>query len=141
MSFASLLQALQHPAIRAPIAVSFGAIAGALCRYYLTLWCSDRFGLDFPYGTFVINISGCVLMGVISTLALPPTQLAPETRLLLTTGFLGAYTTFSTYGLDSLNLWRMQHWKVALGYWLGSPALGFVGVQLGVMLGQWLRRG
>ena len=54
---------LQQVEIRIPIAISLGAIAGALSRYYLTLWLTNRLGFGFPYGTFLINISGCLIMG------------------------------------------------------------------------------
>ncbi len=130
---------LLDPAVRAPIAISLGAIAGALSRYYLTLWCTHQWGADFPYGTFVINLSGCFWMGFIATLALDVTLISPELRLLLTTGFLGAYTTFSTYGLDTVNLLRMQHWAISGGYWLGSAALGIGCVQLGALLARVIR--
>ena len=124
---------LQDPAVRVPIAISLGAIAGALCRYYLTIWSVQRFGISFPYGVFLINLSGCFLMGFLATLFVDqPTS--PEVRLMLTTGFLGAYTTFSTYGLDTLNLIRTQNFSAASFYWLGSAVLGVVLVQLGAML-------
>jgi fluoride exporter len=124
---------------RAPIAVSVGAIGGALSRYYLTLWCTTRWGIGFP-ATFTINLTGCFLMGWIATLALPPSNWSAELRLLLTTGFLGAYTTFSTYGLDSLNLLKQHNLTIAGLYWLGSSLLGLVAVQIGVWLGEWMRR-
>ena len=124
---------LQDPAIRVPIAISLGAIAGALCRYYLTIWSIQRFGISFPYGVFFINLSGCFLMGFLATVfAEQPTF--PEVRLMLTTGFLGAYTTFSTYGLDTLNLIKTQSFSAASFYWLGSAVLGVGFVQLGAML-------
>lgn len=124
---------LQDPAIRVPIAISLGAIAGALCRYYLTIWSVQRFGISFPYGVFFINLSGCFLMGFLATLWVDQPTL-PEVRLMLITGFLGAYTTFSTYGLDTLDLLRNQNFSAASLYWLGSAALGVFFVQLGAML-------
>ncbi|MBD1939217.1 fluoride efflux transporter CrcB [Microcoleus sp. FACHB-68] len=128
---------LQDPAIRNPIAISFGAIAGALSRYYLTLWFAQRFGTGFPYGTFFINLTGCFGMGLFMTLALERlTTIPPEVRLLVTTGFLGAYTTFSTYGLESVVLLRNQHFLTAGFYWIGSAFLGLICVQLGVFLGR-----
>jgi fluoride exporter len=130
---------LQDPAVRAPIAISLGAIAGALSRYYITLWCTQQWGTTFPYGTFVINLSGCFLMGFIATLALDVNLISPDLRLLLTTGFLGAYTTFSTYGLDTLNLLHRQHWAMAGGYGLGSVVLGVSSVQLGTLLARVMR--
>ncbi|BAZ29755.1 CrcB protein [Cylindrospermum sp. NIES-4074] len=126
---------LQQTEIRHAIAISFGAIAGALSRYYLTLWFTNRFGISFPYGTFFINLSGCLAMGFFATLAVDKVQLiSPEVRLMVATGFLGAYTTFSTYGLDSINLLRSTNLLTATGYWAGSAILGVIGVQLGVIL-------
>jgi fluoride exporter len=122
----------------APIAVSLGAIGGALSRYYLTLWFTEKWGLGFP-ATFTINLTGCFLMGWIAALALPPSPISAELKLLLTTGFLGAYTTFSTYGLESLNLLKQQNYSLALVYWLGSSVLGLLCVQLGVWLGEIMR--
>lgn len=121
--------------IRNPIAISLGAIAGALSRYYLTLWFSDRFGVSFPYGTFFINISGCFAMGFFATFALDKVGIiSPEVRLLVATGFLGAYTTFSTYGLDTIALLRNSTMLTATFYWAGSAILGIISVQLGVIL-------
>jgi CrcB protein len=121
--------------IRNPIAISLGAIAGALSRYYLTLWFSDRFGVSFPYGTFFINISGCFAMGFFATFALNHVAIiSPEVRLLVATGFLGAYTTFSTYGLDTVGLLRNSTMLTATFYWAGSAIVGIISVQLGVIL-------
>ncbi len=126
---------IQQTEIRNCIAISLGAIAGALSRYYLTLWFSDRFGVSFPYGTFFINISGCFAMGFFTTFALNNvTIISSEVRLLVATGFLGAYTTFSTYGLDTVGLLRNSTILTATFYWAGSAILGIICVQLGVIL-------
>lgn len=120
--------------IRNPIAISLGAMAGALSRYYLTLWFSDRFGVSFPYGTFFINITGCFAMGFFATFALNHLAIiSPEVRLLVATGFLGAYTTFSTYGLDTVGLLRNNIFTATF-YWAGSAILGIICLQLGVIL-------
>jgi fluoride exporter len=123
---------LQDPALRAPIAISLGAIAGALSRYYLTLWFTHQFG-GFPYGTFFINLTGCLAMGFFITLALEK-SLPPDLILLVATGFLGAYTTFSTYGLDTTKLLNSGNVSAATLYWSGSAILGVLFVQLGGML-------
>ncbi len=134
---------LQDPTLRYPIAISLGAIAGALSRYYLTLWFIQRFGTGFPYGTFFINLTGCFVMGFFITLTLERVaDLPPEVRLMVTTGFLGAYTTFSTYGLESLSLLRnaygssfgLRNFSAFGLYWAGSTILGIISVQLGVIL-------
>ena len=126
---------LQRAEIRVPIAISLGAIAGALSRYYLTLWLTNRLGFGFPYGTFFINISGCLAMGFFATLAMEKTALiSPEVKLIVATGFLGAYTTFSTFGLDTVGLLQSGHWLAATGYFLGSTILGIISVLLGMMI-------
>lgn len=127
-------------AIRNLLAVSLGAIAGALSRYCITLWFLQRFGVAFPYGTFVINITGCFIMGFFFTLAAERIlTITPEIKLLVATGFLGSYTTFSTYGLDTVTLIGTQRFTPALIYWLGSAVLGILSVQLGVFLARLLK--
>lgn len=126
--------------IRTPIAICFGACAGALSRYYLTLWFVQRFGTHFPYGTFFINLTGCFSMGFFTTLVLERmANISPEVRLLVSVGFLGAYTTFSTYGLDTFTLMRNRSWIAAVFYWAGSAVLGLVCLQLGVLLARLAR--
>lgn len=121
--------------LRNPIAISLGAVAGALSRYYITLWFASRLGTAFPYATFLINITGCLGMGFFMTLASERVPTIPvEVRLMVTTGFLGAYTTFSTYGLETNALWRDRSYTAATFYWAGSAILGVIAVQLGIML-------
>ncbi|HAZ45359.1 MAG TPA: fluoride efflux transporter CrcB [Cyanobacteria bacterium UBA11369] len=133
---------LQDPAIRHPIAISLGAIAGALSRYYITVWFVQRFGTGFAYGTFFINVTGCFGMGFFTTLALDRVgAISPEVRLLVATGFLGAYTTFSTYGIETLYLLRDRAFLLAGLYWGGSAILGVISVQLGVILARVIGKG
>ncbi|MBD2251621.1 fluoride efflux transporter CrcB [Nostoc parmelioides] len=128
---------LQQPTIRHPIAVSLGAIAGALSRYYLSLWFAQRFGISFPYGTLFINITGCLAMGFFYALALERVSLiSPEIRLLVAVGFLGAYTTFSTYALDTFTLLGTRNLAAAAFYWVGSAIFGVISIQIGIILGR-----
>jgi fluoride exporter len=120
-----------NPNIRAPIAIAFGAIPGALSRYYLTILFTKWLGSDFPYGTFVINITGSLIMGFFATLALERFVGATDLRLLIATGFLGSYTTFSTYALDTSILLRQGSYGYGLFYWAGSAMLGVVGLEIG----------
>lgn len=125
----------QRPAVRNPIAISLGAIAGALSRYYLSLWFTQHFGVNFPYGTLFVNITGCLGMGFFATLASERVRtIHPEIRLLVTAGFLGSYTTFSTYELDAMNLLYYRSLEAEVLYWTGSAVLGIISVQLGVFL-------
>ena len=127
-------------AIRNPVAVSLGAVFGALSRYYLSLWFVERFGVAFPYGTFFINMTGCFLMGLVFTLATETViTITPEVRLLIATGFLGSYTTFSTYGLDAVSLIKAVQIVPALIYGVGSALGGIASVKLGMELVRWLK--
>jgi CrcB protein len=118
--------------MREPIAICLGAIAGALSRYYLNLWFVNNFGNSFPYGTLFINLTGCLIMGFFTTLFLEQiVNIAAEIKLLVAVGFLGSYTTFSTYGLDVYLLVKKADYSHALLYWLGSSILGILSVYLG----------
>lgn len=131
----SLLAILQQPKIRGPIAIALGAIAGSLSRYYLGIWFLQKFGNAFPYGTLFINITGSLAMGFFVTLALEnSTIISPEVRLLIAVGFLGSYTTFSTYELETMTLLKQGNILPAAAYWLGSAIFGILGLQLGHIL-------
>lgn len=118
-----------------PIAVAFGAVIGALARYYITLFWRRNQGSSFPYGTLFVNLTGSLLIGMVATLG-SAYELSIFLQKLVLVGFLGAYTTFSSYILDSVSLFRSSKPSVALFYWLGSPVLGFLCVELGIWLGQ-----
>ncbi|HBE20791.1 MAG TPA: fluoride efflux transporter CrcB [Cyanobacteria bacterium UBA11149] len=131
---------ISDPNLRIPIAISLGAIAGALSRYYLTLWFAKTFGIDFPFGTLFINLTGCLGMGFFVTFALERVvAISPEIKFMVTTGFLGAYTTFSAYGLESVMLLRDGRFTAAGFYWAGSAILGLISVELGVVLARLLK--
>ena len=119
---------------RSPLAIIFGAIPGALCRYYGTVFLSGIFGNDLPYATFLINFSGCVGMGLVVALATQPALMSPDLRLMLAVGFLGSYTTFSTYALEVTALWRTGQTGESLLYGLGSLVLGVIGILLGSLI-------
>lgn len=132
------LMSREPVAISIPIAVSLGAIPGALCRYFLAILLAQWLGSRFPYGTFVINLSGALLMGFCVTLAADQV-ISPNLKPLIMTGFLGSYTTFSTYALDTSILWRSGRRGQALFYWAGSVVLGGVCLKVGMGLATLLR--
>ena len=139
-SIQALLAIAREPVLRTPIAISLGAIAGALSRYYISLWLSQQFGNNFPYGTLFVNLTGCLAMGFFVTLAFEKIAMVPpEIRLIVAVGFLGSYTTFSTFKLDTVQLFNDRGVIFAALYWLGSSGLGVINVYLGAMLAQWLK--
>ena len=121
---------------RYALAVAIGAIFGALSRFYVTELAKVVFGKDFGfYGTFLINVSGCVLIAYILTLATENLRIiSPELRLMTTTGFCGAYTTFSTYGLESKAFLDKGDITTLSIYFVGSAIVGMIGIQFGVLL-------
>jgi fluoride exporter len=125
---------------REPVAISLGAISGALIRYYFNLWFVKNFGNNIPYGTLFINLTGCLVMGYFSTLFLEKiVNISIKIKLLVAVGFLGSYTTFSTYGLDVYLLIQKRHFAVALFYWLGSAVLGVCSIYLGAIIARFMR--
>jgi fluoride exporter len=122
------------------VSIGLGGVLGANARYIVAVWAADRYGTGFPYGTFLINAMGSLAMGLVSTLL---GSAFPAARLFLTTGFLGAYTTFSTFTYESIALLRQGEIKMALVNVLGSAGSGIAGCALGVALGQqvagWIR--
>jgi fluoride exporter len=117
-----------------PLAIALGAIPGALCRYYLGLLCLAWFGPGFPVGTFLINLSGSFLMGFFVAFTLERAIVSADLRLFFAVGFLGSYTTFSTYALDTAGLLRTDQ-RLALLYGLGSLVLGVICLELGTQFG------
>ncbi|MCS6958689.1 MAG: fluoride efflux transporter CrcB [Pseudanabaenaceae cyanobacterium SKYGB_i_bin29] len=120
-----------------PLWVVIGAIPGALSRYYLTLFVAEKVNFDFPLGTLLINISGAFLMGFLAPLlpSLPTNQWLNEITI---AGFVGSYTTFSTYILDLFYLSQTGKWRKVFLYGLGTPLGGLLSVELGIALAQLL---
>jgi CrcB protein len=124
---------------RTVVAISLGAIAGALCRFYLGTWLTQLLGSDIPYGTMLINLTGCFVMGFFATFSLMRViTIHPDVRLMATTGFLGSYTTFSSYELDAAKL-VTRSLESDLMYWGGTILLGLVSLQLGIALAERFR--
>ncbi len=117
--------------------VAFGGAAGAVARYLVGGWCAGRWGADFPYGTLVINVSGSLVLGFVAVLTTERFS-APNIRLLVGVGFLGAYTTFSTYQYESLQMLMEGSTARALLNLFGSLALGVPAAWLGTVLARLL---
>ena len=127
------------PNLRLSIVISCGAIAGSLGRYYLNIAIGNWWGTSFPWGIFVINITGCWLIGLLYGLVnMRVIHISSELNTMLTTGFLGAYTTFSTYGLGVIKLLE-ESWILGMSYAVGSAFLGISSVRLGIIMAHWFR--
>ncbi len=111
--------------------VLIGGGSGALLRYVVGTAIMQRFGATFPYGTFFINITGSFLIGVLMTLLTERFQPHPNWRLLLVVGFLGGYTTFSSFEFETLQAMRQGSKWIALLNVVGSVVAGYLAVWLG----------
>jgi CrcB protein len=122
--------------VRAVVAIAIAGALGALARYGLEGFVSRRTRGAFPWGTFVVNISGAFVLGLVFTLATERWGLPPWVRSALTIGFLGAYTTFSTLMFETYRLAEDRALGLAAANILGSCAVGLVAVYLGVVVGR-----
>jgi CrcB protein len=117
--------------------VMCGGGLGAASRYTISLLAAKAWGVQFPWGTLVVNLIGCFLIGLLFALADRVRLLTPDTRLLLITGYLGALTTFSTFSLETVNAGRLgmplQPLLNILANNLGGLTLTFFGIWLGNM--------
>ena len=114
--------------------VGLGGFLGANARYALGFWVAARFGDGFPFATLLINLTGSLAVGVVLALLTERFVVDPAWRLFLVVGFLGGYTTFSSYTFEALALAEQGRWLAAVGYVLGSNGLGLAAVYLGVAL-------
>ena len=116
------------------LSVAFGGAIGASARFMVSRFCDLHLAtIKFPIGTFCVNITGCFLIGAIAGLS-TRFSLSDEIRLLLVTGILGGFTTFSAFGLETVTLLRAQHLVTSLMYAIGSVVVGCVAVILGLYL-------
>ena len=117
--------------------LSAGGALGVNARFWLGLWINRWASPHFPWATFAINVSGSFLIGFL-TIALSRWLPHPNLRLLVITGLLGGYTTFSTFASESVTLWERGETGLAATNLVGSVAAGFVAVLLGIGLAQGL---
>jgi len=114
--------------------IGIGGFVGAAARYGIATWIGQRWGRSFPLGTFVINVSGSFLIGLLMTLMAERFTENPQWRLLLVVGFLGAYTTFSTFEYETGALLKDGEWLYAGLNVVMSVIVGFVALKLGEVM-------
>lgn len=120
------------------LVVAVGGALGALSRYSLGVWITNKWNQEFPMHTFLINISGAFLLGFLHILFIERLNVSPLWRLGIGVGFLGAFTTFSTFGYEVISLLESGSFMTAGLYTLLSILVGFTGVALGVGLARLL---
>lgn len=116
-----------------------GGAFGSAARYLISLASGQLFGLGFPWGTLAVNIAGSFLMGLIIALGAQKFHLTNELRVLVVTGFLGGFTTFSAFSLDFALLFERKDYAFAGLYLAGSVSLSIAALFTGLFLArQWL---
>jgi len=118
------------------ILIGLGGFLGANARYLLGGWVADRLGPGFPYGTFVINATGSFAIGLFMALVTDRFSAPPGLRLFFAIGFVGAYTTFSTFTYESVALLEARAYAAAAANLIGSVAIGLLAVVLGAAVGR-----
>ena len=116
--------------------IGIGGLCGTIARYLLDGWITDATRTTFPWGILVVNASGSFAIGLLYVLTVERGVLPAELRAPFGIGFLGGYTTFSTFMLDSLRLAQDRAWPLAVANLAGSVLLGLVAVLAGVALGK-----
>jgi CrcB protein len=111
--------------------VGLGSALGGIARYLVSAFIQHRSGSEFPLGTLVVNLTGSLLMGFLVRWALASPAVTAEVRALLTTGFCGGYTTFSTYSFETMTLVEDGDYRRAALYAVASVALALLGTTLG----------
>ena len=118
--------------------IGLGAVLGANARYFVSLWLAAKLGAEFPYGTLAVNVSGSLLLGFLVAAGSHYLALSPQLRLMMMVGFLGSFTTFSTFAVDSIALWQNGRVWPGLANILANNGISLVCALLGILLARQL---
>ncbi len=116
--------------------IAIGGALGSIARYWVGSSIATRMGIRFPYGTLIINVTACVIIGFTMTYLGRRAELNPAWRFLVPVGFVGAYSTFSTYEWETLSTLRAGAFGIATLYAAGSFVLGLAAVWGGSVLAE-----
>jgi CrcB protein len=116
--------------------IAAGGALGSIARYWVGSTVASRMGIKFPYGTLIVNLTACVIIGFSLTYLGKRAELSPAWRYLIPVGFIGAYSTFSTYEWETLSSLRSGAFFIAALYALGSLVLGLIAVWCGSFLAE-----
>ena len=120
--------------LRAIILIGVGGGIGSILRYLTAVFVSKYFQTSFPWGTFVVNILGCLLIGLLLGLFERHQLTNPDLKYLFATGFCGGYTTFSTFAAENVNLLQSGNSLTVFAYIAASVLVGLFAVWVGLML-------
>ncbi len=115
------------------LAIAIGGAIGALLRYAVGNWVATQTAISFPLGTFIINVTGCFIIGFFLTLISERISVDPHWRLAIAVGFVGAYTTFSTFEYEVLKLIEAKNITASFLYIIASLMIGFLAVWGGAL--------
>lgn len=114
--------------------VALGGSIGAVTRYLVSNWAAEKFGAEFPYGTLIVNVIGCFIIGAFMTMATERLIINPYWRLLVTVGFVGGLTTFSSFSYETFRLLQDADLVMALYNIVLNLILGFCATWMGISL-------
>lgn len=118
------------------VMIALGGAAGALARYQIAALIQTRLPLGFPWGTFVVNVTGCLVMGLAMVLLTDRLVANPNWRYLIPIGFIGAYTTFSTFEFETFQAITEGGWLIGAANVAGSVVAGYAAVWIGAIIGR-----
>jgi len=118
--------------------IATGGALGAIFRFLVVGWVTDLLGRSFPYGTLTVNIVGSFFIGIMYIVIVQKLNTAPEVKAIILVGFLGAFTTFSTFSLETFSMLEQGQFMHVLLYVGGSILMGLVAVWAGASIGKML---
>lgn len=116
------------------VMIAVGGAIGAIARYQVASLIQARVPVGFPYGTFVVNVTGCLIMGMVTALLTDRLVTNPNWRFLIPIGFVGAYTTFSTFELEVFQAINEGAWSIAAANVVASCIAGYVALWIGFVV-------
>jgi fluoride exporter len=130
-----LLSALEEGTLQKYLLIALGGALGSIARYGVGSWVAGRMGIRFPYGTLIVNVTACLVIGFTMSYLGRHSDIGPAWRFLIPVGFIGAYSTFSTYEWETLIELREGAFGIAALYSVGSFAAGLGAAWGGSALG------
>jgi camphor resistance protein CrcB len=120
------------------LAIAIGGAIGSLLRFYLSKFLQKKFGVEFPVGTLIVNLTGAFFIGLFFSYLVEKLDISVELRAFLITGLLGGFTTFSTFSYESFNLIVNGEYLKFFAYFMGTSSVGLLLTFLGYNVGRWL---